>query len=116
MINDLSTLIGVNGLPLSYVVWEKDNPNKNGDLPNFIDKTIECLPIKSNYYKANCHTVHQVLVSLETRHPLEYWIKATLRYRDGMRSMKELGIHFTGEGNSNRKVSEAERLCNSINL
>ena len=43
-INCLSTLIGVNGVPISYVVRVKDNSDANGDFPNFIDKTIACAP------------------------------------------------------------------------
>ena len=35
-INYLSTLIGVNGVPLYFVVWEKYNTDANGDFPNFL--------------------------------------------------------------------------------
>ena len=40
LINDLSTLIGGNVVPLSFVVRQNDNPYSNGGFPNFIDKTI----------------------------------------------------------------------------
>ena len=60
--NCLSTLIGVNGFTLSYVVWGKYNPDKNRDLPNFIDNMLACAPLKGNYYEAYCHTVHQAMV------------------------------------------------------
>ena len=48
-INYLSTLIGVNGVPLSYMVRGKVNPDANGDFPIFIDKTIACGTLKGNY-------------------------------------------------------------------
>ena len=51
LINYLSTLIVVNGVPLSYMVREKDNPDENGDYPNLIDKAIACNPLEDNYYK-----------------------------------------------------------------
>ena len=101
----MSTLIGVNGITLSYVVREKDNPEKNGELTKFIDKTIECAPLKGNYYEAGCHTVHQALVSFIMGHPSEYWITDNLRYRDGRRSIKALRNHFSGEGNATRNIS-----------
>ena len=47
-INYFSTLIGVNGVPLSYVVRAKDNTDANGDFHNFIDKTISCAPLKGD--------------------------------------------------------------------
>ena len=68
-INYLSTLIGVNGVPLSHVVQEKEIPDENGDLPNFIDKKTACAPLNGDYYEADCHTFHQELVKLKSRHP-----------------------------------------------
>ena len=61
LINYLSKLIGCNVVLLSNMVWEKDNTDKNGDLPNFIDKTIACEPIKFNYYESDQHKVYQAL-------------------------------------------------------
>ena len=86
--NDLSTLIGVNGVTLSNVVRENNNPDSNEKFPNFIDNTISCVPLKGDYYEADHHTVHQTLVSFATVQPLEEWTKDTLRYMYGMISMK----------------------------
>ena len=47
-INYLYALIGVNRVPLYYVVRGKDNPDANGEFPNFIDKTISCAPLKGD--------------------------------------------------------------------
>ena len=42
-------------------------------------------------------------------------IKATLRYRYGMRHMKALRNHFAGEGNTTRKIAEAQQLRDYLN-
>ena len=42
LINYFSTLIGVNLFPLSYTVRENNNPDANGDIPNFIQKNHVC--------------------------------------------------------------------------
>ena len=65
----LSTLIVVIGVPLSYVVREKENPDAEWDFPKFIDKTIACASLKGNYYEADHHTVHKALLSFKTGHP-----------------------------------------------
>ena len=86
----LFTLIRVNGVLLPYVVQEKDNPDSNGDFPNFIENKIACVPLKGNYYEADFNTVYQALVSFKTGNSSEYWTDDTLWYRDGMISMKSL--------------------------
>ena len=106
----MSTRIGVNGVPLSYTVCEKDNPDANGDLTNFIDKTIKFAPLNGDYYEDDSHTVHQALMSSTTGHPSEDCLQNNLRYRDGRRSIKALINYFSGEGNSTRNISKAERL------
>ena len=70
LINYSSTLIGVNGVPLYYVMRGKDNLDTNGDLPNFIENTIACATVKGDYYEADCHKFHQALVLLTTGHQL----------------------------------------------
>ena len=47
-INYFSTLIGVNGVPLSRMVLEKYNPDAKGDFPNYIENTISCAPLKGD--------------------------------------------------------------------
>ena len=86
---------------------EKENPDANGDFPNFIDKTIVCAPLKVNYYEAGRHKVRQALVSLTTWDQTEALIKATLRYMYGRRFMKVLINHFAGEVNATRNVAKA---------
>ena len=68
LFNFLSTLIGVNGVPLYYVVRGKYNPDANREFPTFIDKTIACAPLKRDKYEAGHHTVHQARVSFTPGH------------------------------------------------
>ena len=89
---------------------EKENPDAEWDFPKFIDKTIACASLKGNYYEADFHTVYQALVSFTTGNSSEYWIDDTLRYRDGMISMKSLRYQLAGEGNATSNIDEADRL------
>ena len=73
----MSTLIGVNGVSLYYVVQEKDNPDANGDFPNFIENIIACAPLKGDYYEADCYKVHQALVLFTTGKSLKDLLRDT---------------------------------------
>ena len=92
------------------MVRENDNPNANGEFPNFIDNRISCAPLKGDYYESDHRTVHQSLVSFTTGQLSEDWLNDTLRYRYQRISMKALRNHFAGEGKSTRNISEEELL------
>lgn len=106
--------IGSNGIPLSYVIRENDEPNIGGGFNDFITETIECAPLSGEYYLADRQTVFNMLVSFTTGQPSGDWIKSTTRHADGRRSMKQLRDHFSGEGNATRNIAEADRLKETL--
>ena len=55
-----------------------------------------------------------MIVAFTTGQPSGDWIKNTLRFSDGRRSMKALRAHFAGEGNATRNMAEADRLKESL--
>ena len=108
-------LVGVNGVLLSYVIRENDNPPTDGrQYAIFVNYKVYCAPLSGSYYDVNKQTVHQLLLSFTTGQPYEYWIKGVSRYRDGRRSMQALRDHFSGEGNSTRIIAEADRMNKSL--
>ncbi len=113
-VNHLRCQLGSNGIPLSYIIRENNEPNRNGDFPDFITQTIECAPLHGEYFKADRLTVFNLIVSFTTGQPSGDWIKNTLRYSNGRRSMKALRTHFAGEGNATRNLSTADRLKESL--
>ena len=102
--------IGAAGVPLSYVIRENDAPDVDATYPDFLSKTIACAPITGEQYQADRLAVFNMIVSFTTGQPSGDWIKSTLKYNDGRRSMKALRDHFTGEGNATRNKTEADRL------
>ena len=113
-VNYMSTMLGIDGIPLSYVIREDDAPDQTGPHPDFVDQCVACAPLTGVAYEADRSTVHQALVSFTTGQPSEDWMKPTNRYKDGRRSMKALRDHFSGEGNTIRRVAEAERLSTTL--
>ena len=114
--NYLSTLMGVDSVPLSYVIRENDDPPPQGtrEYTSFVDEIISCAPLTGTFYQAGRSTVQQAIVSFTTGLPSEDWIKNVSRYKDGRRSMKALRDHFSGEGNATRRIAEAERLRDTL--
>jgi hypothetical protein len=114
--NYAQTQLGSNGVPLSYVIRENDTPDitPNEPFPDFISKTISCAPLNGEYFEADKRTVFNMLVSFTTGKPSADWIKTTLRYSNGRRSMQALRAHFAGEGNASRNKADADRLKESL--
>lgn len=107
--------LGTNGIPLSYIIRENDAPAlTGGPFPDFISQTVACAPLTGEYYEADKRAVFNMLVSFTTGQPSGDWIKDTLRYHDGRRSMQALRNHFAGEGNATRNMAEADRLKESL--
>ena len=75
-VNYLSTLTGVNGVPLSYIVRENDLPPTDGRVySNFMEETVYCAPLNGTIFNADKNTVHQAILSFTTGYPSEDWIK-----------------------------------------
>lgn len=106
--------IGSNGIPLNYVIRENDAPDHTTIHPDFVTETIACAPLNGEYYDADKLSVFNMLVSFTTGQPSGDWIKNTVKFADGRRSMAALRAHFAGEGNATRNVAEADRLKESL--
>ena len=106
--------IGANGVPLSYLIRENDTPLTSINYPDFVSKTIACAPLSGEFYDADKTTVFNMIVSFTTGQPSGDWVKETLKFSDGRRSMQALRNHFAGEGNVTCNLAEAERLYQSI--
>ena len=102
--------LGVNGVPLSYVIRENDAPDVNGTFTDFISKTIACAPHQGAVYEADRLSVFNFIISFTTGHQSGTWVKATMRAANGRTSMEALRAHFKGEGNATRSLADAEKL------
>ena len=56
-------LVDMNGVPLSYVICENDNPPTDGQqYASFVDESVYCDPLSGSYYNSDKQTVHQSLL------------------------------------------------------
>jgi len=112
--NYLSTIPGVDGVPLSYVTRVKENPDPNTVFTSFVEETVAKAPLIGTYFEADRDTVHQAIVSFTAGHNSENWIKKVARFRNGSRTIQALRDHFSGEGNVTRRIAEAERIRDTL--
>ncbi len=107
--------LGSNGVPLSYVIRHNDEPDYETDFNGlFLNQTIACAPLEGEYYHADKASVFNMIISFTTGQPSHDWVKSTVRFVDGRRTMKALRDHFEGEGNATRNKAHADRLKDSL--
>ena len=111
--NMLGIMLGVTGVPLVYVIRSNDDPEPEGH-NTFVQKCIACAPLHGPTYEADARTVHLLIESLTTGTPSEQWLKDHKNEQDGRVDFQALTDHYQGEGNTSRRISEAERLEDTL--
>ena len=112
--NYLSVQLGTNGIPLSYIIRNNDDPDPDTPDSNFILQCIKCAPLRGEFYIADRQIVFHMIVNATTGCASVYWIKSTLKYSDGRKSWKKLIDHFAGEGSASKALAEAEHLFETL--
>ncbi len=114
-VNYLPTIQGVNGLPpLSYVVREQEEVDRTGTFESFNERTIACSPLKGPIFQADAGKVHQLLKSFLQTETAEQRIKPLARKQSGRADMIALRKHYSGEGNTSRRIADAEKIRGNL--
>jgi hypothetical protein len=101
-VNYLSTIPGVSGVPLSYVVREQEEVDTSTPFESFNERAVACAPLTGATYQADARKVHQLLKSFLQTESAEQWIKSIARKQSGRADMIALRNHYSGEGNTSR--------------
>ena len=114
-VNYLSTIPGVRGVPLSYIVRENEPPNHETDFGNdFTACSIACAPLNDSSFRADARKLHQLLTNFLVAESAEQWIKDLTPRVNGRRDMEALHNHYGGKGNASRRIVTAEKLRKSL--
>ena len=95
----LSNLLGVNGVPLLYVIREKEEAETEGH-NTFVQKCIACAPLTGPHFEANARKVHQLATSFTQGETSKQWIKMHVKKQNGRVDLKMLCTHYQGAGNT----------------
>jgi hypothetical protein len=112
--NYLSVIPGVNGIPLSYVVREDEDPEDGVEYLTFTERMIARAPLKGQYFEADSRRVHTLLTGFLQGELTENWIRPIARHQDGRRDMIALRNHYAGKGNSTHRISDANRIKSTL--
>jgi hypothetical protein len=113
-VNYLSTIPGVSGVPLSYVVREKEAPDGTVECSSFNEKAIACAPLTGPTYQADACKVHQLIKRFLQTETAEQWVKPIARHQSGRQDMQALRSRCSGKGNTSRRIAVAEQLRDSL--
>jgi hypothetical protein len=108
----LSTILGQEGVPLSCVIRENNDPDYEDEDEDkedfdFEQLSIKCTPLVGVFYKADARKVHQLIHGFVQGETAETWIKPTEKRQNGRLDFKALQAHYGGEGNKSVRIKEA---------
>jgi len=110
----LGILLGVNGVPLTYVIRERDA--QPGDVfQSFFEESVAKARLVGPDFEADSYQVHQIIRSLVVGEQSEHWIREHARLQNGRRDMAALRAHFRGEGNKSRQIAGARPSTTKAN-
>jgi hypothetical protein len=115
--NYLSTILGQDGVPLSYIIRENDEPDYDNEDKadyDFEQLSIKCAPLVGVFYKTDAGKVHQLIHGFMQGETTKTWIKPKEKRQNGRLDFKALQAHYSGKGNKSVMIKEAEVLRNSF--
>ena len=108
-----STILGVNGVPLYYVIRENE-ATKPEWKNTFVQKCISCAPLTGPHFEADARKVHHLATSFTRGETSEHWIKMHAKKHNGCLDLKALYAHYQGAGNRTRRIGEATCLRETL--
>jgi hypothetical protein len=112
--NYLSTIPGCTGIPLSYVVREFDEPMDAEEDTDYLTTLVNRAPLTGTAFVADRRQVHQLLTGKVLGEQAEEWIRDDKTKQNGRIDFRNLQVHFEGEGNVSRRITQAEALHKSL--
>ena len=84
------------------------------DYPSFNERAIACAPLTGPNFQADARKVHQLLKSFLQTETAEQWVKPHVRKQNGRIDFKALRAHYSREGNTSRRIADAERIRDTL--
>jgi hypothetical protein len=111
----LSTIPGVNGVPLSYVIRENEQLEDSAAYKSFNECAIASAPSTGASFQADAaRKVHQLINCFLQTETAEQWVKPHVRKQNGRIDFKALRAHYSREGNTSRRIADAERIRDTL--
>ena len=114
-VNYLSTIPGVYGMLLSYIVHDNAAPDHTHDFAgDFTEEIIACAPLNGPKFRADACKVHQLLKNFLMAKSAEQWIQPLAPRGNSCDDILELCRHYKGEGNQSRRNASADKYHETL--
>ena len=113
--NKLSSILGIKGVPISYVTRVKDLADAEDLLDKpFIMKTVLIAPLSGTSFEADSREVHQIIVASTTGTDAKQFLISVSKYKCGRRNMNIIKDFYEGTGSNNRILLEAKQSLKQL--
>ena len=114
-VNYLSTIPGVYGMLLSYIIRDNEAPDHARDfVGDFTEEIIACAPLNGPKFRADARKVHQLLKNFLTAESAEQWIQPLAPRGNGRDDILELRRNYEGERNQSRRIASADKYHETL--
>jgi hypothetical protein len=110
----LSGIIGIAGIPLTYVIRANEEGDYVSEFDNFVDQQVARAPLFGANFQADARMVHNHILSFIGGNNAEHWVKDIKRLNNGRRDILALRMHYSGAGNVQHQVSRADKMRDSL--
>ena len=112
MFNHLNTIIGVRGIPLSYVIRANENPQF--DMFDTIDmQFIKLAPLHGEQFRNDSTIVHNIIIG-KTGPDVVQFLRSNHQISNGRADMQTLFNIYTGYGNREARLAQARATETSL--
>ena len=110
----LSQIIGVRGVPLSYVIRENDDPEFEPDVP-FDDTVVNAITLEGIEYKQDARTVHKIIAkNIHEDSDAYTYVKPMNRFRDGRRDILALRERYSSDATKQNIINRAKSELSTL--
>ena len=99
---------------MTYIISALDIPDETTVYYTFVKECISRAPLIGNKFESDTRQFHQLILLSTQGKPLHEWIKPLIKNTNGRINMAALRAHYQGEEDLTRRISEAERLRDSL--
>ena len=101
----LCQIIGVRGVPLSYVIKESDAPTFDPTV-TYEEAVTEAMSLSGVEFTHDARTVHKIILkNIHEDSDAYTYVKPLIRHRDGRRDIKALRTRYSSDATRQRRIN-----------
>ena len=108
MNTNLCQIVGVRGVPLTYVIREEDVPTFDASQP-YDEAVINAMTLTGQEFQQDARTVHKIIMKNVHEDSDAYtYIKTLIRHRNGRKDIKALRERYSSDATKQAIINKAK--------